>query len=442
MKRWIVVLLVALAVIVLVSPGIVGRLAEKSIEKNIDWADEENPAVSVTTERFDRGWFSSEGQYRVVFEGGALREAHELYTAETGNADLPALLIDTRIDHGLLPVSSLGRDSGTLAPGLASTRSTFALDDGSGEPIELPGALYTDFGLSGASESRFLLEQGSFDGDAWGADWQGADLTFSTDTSSGDISISGETQSFSISQEDEKVTFGAMTVDVDQVRSQYGINVGSAEVEVGGLQVESAASPFSVGAVVLNAENSIRDQRMNAHSEFSVDAITIPNLGDMDLATELTIERLDAASLSVITEAFKEAQASDNPDLALQMLYPEIEGDIQQLIAAGGMIRFDQFDITLPQGTLETVVDIDFAALDDDQAFSWPAVLLAMTAKIDMRMPAALYEFMQMMNPEAGSLVAMGVLVRDGDDYVMDAEYAQGLLNVNGAPMPVPMPGM
>lgn len=442
MKRWIVVLLISLAVIVLVSPGIVGRLAEKSIEENIGWADDENPSLSVTTERFDRGWFTSEGRYRVVFDGDALREAHQLYTAETGNADLPALLIDTRIDHGLLPVSSLTRESGTLAPGLASTRSTFELDDGSGELVELPGVLYTNFGLSGASESRFLLEPGSVDGDGWGADWQGANLAFSTNTSNGEISVAGDTQSFSISQAGEKVTFGAMTIDVHQARSQYGFNIGNADIEMGGFQVESMTSPISIGTVLLNAENSIRDARMNAHSRFSIDAVTIPDFGNMDLATELTIERLDAASLNVIIEAFKEAQGSDNPDLALQMLYPEIEGDVQELIAAGGMIRFDQLDITLPQGTLQTVIDLDFAALDDDEAFSWPAVLLAMTAKIDLRMPAALYEFIQVMSPEAGTLVAMGVLVRDGDDYVMDAEYAQGLLNVNGAPMPVPMPGM
>jgi hypothetical protein len=46
------------------------------------------------------------------------------------------------------------------------------------------------------------------------------------------------------------------------------------------------------------------------------------------------------------------------------------------------------------------------------------------------------------MNPQAAALVAMGILLKDGDDYVMNAEYAQGLLSVNGAPMPIPMPGM
>jgi hypothetical protein len=36
----------------------------------------------------------------------------------------------------------------------------------------------------------------------------------------------------------------------------------------------------------------------------------------------------------------------------------------------------------------------------------------------------------------------LGLFQRDDDEYVMNAEYAQGLLNVNGAPMPIPMPGM
>lgn len=58
------------------------------------------------------------------------------------------------------------------------------------------------------------------------------------------------------------------------------------------------------------------------------------------------------------------------------------------------------------------------------------------------RMPMALFEMAKMMNPQAGSLVAMGILIKDGDDYVMAAEYAKGMLNVNGPPMPIPMPGM
>ena len=69
-------------------------------------------------------------------------------------------------------------------------------------------------------------------------------------------------------------------------------------------------------------------------------------------------------------------------------------------------------------------------------------MLLKSKASLNVRVPAALYEVAAMMNPQANSLIAMGMLVRDGDDYVMAAEYEQGLVNVNGAPMPIPMPGM
>ena len=34
----------------------------------------------------------------------------------------------------------------------------------------------------------------------------------------------------------------------------------------------------------------------------------------------------------------------------------------------------------------------------------------------------------------------MGFLKKNGDDYEMAAEYRKGLLTVNGAPMPIPIP--
>ena len=77
-KKGVVVLLVLLAVVVLVSPAIVGRLAEQSMDENIDWAAMESGAVKVTSEHFDRGWFSSEGQHRVELQEGDLLTATKL----------------------------------------------------------------------------------------------------------------------------------------------------------------------------------------------------------------------------------------------------------------------------------------------------------------------------------------------------------------------------
>lgn len=442
MKRWIVVVLIVLAVILLISPGIVGRLAEKSIENNISWAEIENPGVDVTTMSFARGWFTSVGQHRLILQSGAFRDASELYADEGGNARPPALLINTRIDHGLLPVTSLSRDSGSLLPGLANTISTFQIDTGRDELIDLPGVLSSKIGLTGSSESHFLLQPGELEFGNLSAEWQGADLTIFSNPSSGFLGIEGSTAPFSITEEGEALVVGDMNVSVEQLRSEFGFNVGFATLQTGAIEVKSMVSPVAISSVKFHAENEIHDKRMDARSTFTVTGVAVPTFGEMDLVADISMQGLDAASLGVISAAFREAQAAADPDVALQTLYPDIENEMQTLIAAGGNIRFDQLDLILQQGTLQTRMDFNFAALDEDATFAWPAVLLAMTATLNMKIPLELYDVAQMLNPEIGTLLAMGVLIRKGDAYVIDAEYAQGLLNVNGAPMPIPMPGM
>ena len=46
------------------------------------------------------------------------------------------------------------------------------------------------------------------------------------------------------------------------------------------------------------------------------------------------------------------------------------------------------------------------------------------------------------MSPDVRMLVAMGILKKDEDYYEMRAEYAKGLITVNGAPMPIPLLGL
>jgi len=441
-KRWLVALLILLAVIVLVSPGIVGRLAEKNLDENIDWVAAENPRVSVSTERFDRGWFSSEGRHRVVFQGGAFRDMATLYNGDPGNTDSPALIIETRIDHGLVPITSMSRESGSLMPGLASTVAEFQIDPGNGELIELPGRLLSQIGLSGTSRSRFALEAGSFEQDELSARWEGAALLVLSNPANGGISISGSVEPFSITENNEWVDIGTVTVNVNQSRSDFDFSVGTLEFAMESLTAESANGPFSMGAISLAADTSIHDSRLNGTSTFSVNGIVVPGLGTVAMAMDVSVQRLDAESLQIITAALRAAQEEDDPEAAMQTLYPRIEKDVEKLVSSGAEIRFNQLDLRLPQGKVSSKFTVEFAEMDADEPFSWASVLLAMTASMHMRVPIELYELAQTMNPQAESLIAMGILKRAGDDYVMEAEYAQGLLNVNGAPLPIPMPTM
>ncbi len=123
-------------------------------------------------------------------------------------------------------------------------------------------------------------------------------------------------------------------------------------------------------------------------------------------------------------------------------VFPAIEGEVQTLLQKGVEFNVDQLEVSLPQGVLITSMAIDVPETDPSDNFSWPGVILSMTASIDVRIPVALFDMVAMMSPEASSLVAMGILQKDGTDYVMDADYAKGLVNVNGAPMPLPIPGL
>lgn len=442
MKRWLVVLLVVLAVVILVSPGIIGRLAEQNMEDNIQWAEGESTGVNITTENFERGWFTSEGQHRVVFEGGQFRDATEKYAAATGNPDLPSLLIDTRIDHGLVPVSSLSRDSGSLAPGLASTVSTFQLDPGNGELVALPGTLYSEVSLSGASDSRFMLETGSYEYEDLVVNWEGADIAIYSDRASGEISVHGAIEPFRLSGDDGEARFGKVQIDADQVRTDYGFNVGPAAFNIGEIVINDDGQQIAFGGMDVNMDSSLEDERFNAGGTVSIGTVGIPGFGDVSMTMDMSMNRFQAEPLGAIITALEEAQGAPDPDLAMQMLLPTLEGDLQALVTSGAELRFDQLDITLPQGTIQTRIVVDIAETDASAGFSWPGVLLAMTANIDLRVPAELFELAAMMNPQAGSLIAMGILQQEGDDYVMKAEYAQGLVNVNGAPMPIPIPGL
>ena len=433
MKKWLVAVLIVLALLVLVAPGIVGRLAEQNIEENIDWAESDSPGVNIQTESFERGWFTSVGRHRVVLEGGQFAAISDDYRDATGNPELPSLLINTEMDHGPLP-------GGALSPGLASTVSTFQVDPGNGELIDVPGTLTSKVGLAGDSDSTLLLEAGSFERDGATIAWQGVDMNIVSNPGPGMVSVDGEIKPWSINDGESSVNFSAITLTADQVRSDYGFSVGSVNMAMGKIEVLEDGAPFSVDGVTITAESSIDGDRVNAQSAIAMNTMTIPVVGDVSFDMDFNLEGADAAAMAAIGTALQDAQSSANPEEALTSLYPEIEDDLAVLLGRGLSVNLDKLDISLPQGTVSSTMEITIPENDAAGPVDWGSVLLQMSGKLDLRIPGAIYQMAAMMSPEAGQMIAMGILVEDGDDYVLSAEYAQGLFSVNGTPMPIPMP--
>ena len=174
------------------------------------------------------------------------------------------------------------------------------------------------------------------------------------------------------------------------------------------------------------------------NSDVSMDmAMAGMPMGDMSWNLEMAMEGWDAAAFGRVVEALEAAQSNPDPMMAFAMM----ERDFADLVARGLSFRIDRFDVSLPQGTLLSKIEV-MVPESDPNNFVWTSVLLEMEAAADITIPSGLFDMVTAMNPDAQMAVAMGVLRQEGDNYVMEAQYKQGLLTVNGAPMPIPLPGM
>ena len=434
MKKGIVALLVVLALVVLVSPALIGRLAEKSVDENLNWAAAESGELVVTSTGFDRGWFSSEGQHRVEIGDGQLSA---LLSKPDGD-ELPVLIIDTHLDHGLVPISSMSREQGSLAPGLGSAVSTVSIEMPDGETVELPGKIFSKVALGGELQSQYQLEAGSHEQDDTTASWSDSSIDVTTNPSTGEIDYSGSVGTLKVVDDRSAVTLEGMSFSGTHIPTSYGFAVGDIDFEVDAVSMESiAGGGGGIKGLSIDAMSSVDDGDVNGHAVLKLDSQTIPGFGEVSIAADITLEGADAVALGALQKAVDAAGANADPN----MLFASAEEDLKRLLAGGMELRFDQLDVTLPMGTVVTKLDFKVAEEDPD-TFDWSSMLLSTEASANVTVPEALVDMAMQMNPQAGAVVGMGFLKKNGDVYEMEAEYKKGLLTINGAPMPIPLGSM
>lgn len=432
-KKGLVVVLVLLAAVILVSPAIVGRMAERSMDENLSWAAEGSGAVRVTSESFERGWFSSEGQHRVEITDVDLLSAMTTMGMQTD--ELPVLLINTKLDHGLIPVSSMGREKGSLAPGLGNAVSTLAIESPDGEVVELPGKIFSKVGLGGELRSNYVVGPGSHtDGDTT-ASWGSTNIDVKTDPSSGEAVFRGKIGDLSIDDGNEGVSLGGISFEGEQMPTDYGFAVGQIELAVDELVIAAPGAPGPMSMAV-SANTRLDGEDVNADATVNATMRKLPELGDMTLDLDLALEGADAVAVGRLEQIVNSLDPSAQQDP--MATYAAIEDDLKQLFASGFALNFNRFDVTVPQGTVTSKLLFSFGEEDVD-TFEWTSLLQSTEATIDVAIPEAIIEMITATNPQAAMAIGGGYLVKEGDTYVLKAEMKKGLLTVNGAPIPLPM---
>ena len=435
MKKSVLALILFAVLIIIVSPGIVGKLAENTVGENLNWAAQESGELVVTSEGFDRGWFSSEGQHRVELANGSLRTAMTTAAGDGSDAQLPVLLINTHIDHGLIPVSSMGREEGSLAPGLGNAVSTVAIDLGDGEQIDLPGAIYSKIGLTGDLDSRYIVEAGSQMADGGEVTWQASTINITSNPKTGSVTFEGDVGAMTFGNDQQTVSIDGLTFIGQQAPTSYGFSVGNVEFEVGTLS--SDANGLSVGGMQglsIKAASSVDGGVADATMRMEMSGQTIPGFGDISIIADIGFSDLDATALGAVTQKLEGLGGALDPDRIMMAA----EEEFKDLFAAGLGVGVQQLDVDLPMGTVE--MKMTMAVPESDRAaFGWSSLLLDTVASLDVRVPEALVQLASSMNPQTGAIIGMGYLKKEGDFYVMDADLKQGLLTINGAPIPIPM---
>ena len=435
MKKSLVAVLVVLAVIIIVSPGILGRMAEKSVDENLNRAAAEQGDIVVSSDSFDRGWFSSEGQHRIEVKGGSLGVMLTEVTPE--NESLPVLLIDTHIDHGLIPVTSLSRERGSLAPGLGRAVSTLSIELGDGETIEIPGKIYSNLGLAGALESSYLVDEGSHTIDGTRIGWGNSKIDITTSATSGDVEFAGDVSGLSFSDRAESLELGALTFSGSQKPTKYGFSVGDMQMELDGMSVTTnGVAAGGIKSMSVDGFTKLDGDRVGGRTTFAMESQTLPMFGEVQVSGDFSLNGADAEAIGNLTRKMNAMGPAEDP----MQNFPEIEEDLKRLLASGVELRFDQFDVALPMGTVETQLSLAVAE-DDAATFEWTSLLLSTAGGAKISVPAELVDMALAMNPQAGAMIGMGFLIKNGDVYEMDAKLEKGLLTVNGAPIPIPLGG-
>ncbi|MGB5627398.1 MAG: DUF945 family protein, partial [Woeseiaceae bacterium] len=370
MKKGVVALLVILALIIIVSPGILGRLAEKSVDENLSWAAAERGDLVISSDSFDRGWFSSEGQHRVEIKEGNLQAM--LQELGPPGDELPVLVINTHLDHGLIPVSSMSRENGSLTPGLGSAVSTLSVEFSDGKSIEVPGKIYSNVALGGELESSYELEAGSHDDGHTKAAWGTSIIEVTTNPFSGDVQFSGNLRSLSFADKSESLEVNGLTFSGSQAPTTFGFATGDVKMELDGVSVSTnGIQAGGVKRMSVDGYTRLDNGRVNGRTTLDVELSALPQFGDVSVAGDISVEGADAEALGTLIKKLEALGPA--PDEA--QAFSAIEGDLKRLLSSGLELRFDQLDVTLPMGTVTTAMK--FKVLEKDAStFDWTSLLL------------------------------------------------------------------
>ena len=284
------------------------------------------------------------------------------------------------------------------------------------------------------SAARDLLAQGewSSDGDET-AEWGNVDVLITTSPSTNIIGFKGDVDELAFVSFDSEVTIGPLRFEGDQQKTRFGPYVGDAAFTIDEITMPSSWGQDSMGPISFTSTVAIDDSALSGRTTVLLDDLPFGDFGRARIDMDMSADDLDAEAVGNLTRAIDDLSDSASDDEVRLAL----EDDLRQLLAAGFELHVAQLDIALQPGTVSATLTVEVDDTDPDN-FVWTSALLALDATLDLSVPAELMDYAISLDPQVGAAVGMGFLRKNRDVYEMAATFKDGLLTINGAPMPVP----
>lgn len=268
--------------------------------------------------------------------------------------------------------------------------------------------------------------------------WDGGELKVQVGANGSSIAAVGDVGKLLLSQADNRITFGPIAISGDQRQSSHQFWLGDSKFSIAELGVvDTVDGSVTIEKLGIESNASLDHDRLAYSLLINADRIATPAFSDGRLNFRVALADLDVDATAKVRDKYATGTGpAGDPD------WSEIEADMLALLAQGGRLDVERLFFSNEEGRLDATARLRLEEKPDAPVLV--ELLLAMEGQVDIVVSKDLLASAAENNPQlaqaASMLYTAGYLLEEDEDFVLKAIYANGLLTINGLPLPLPLP--
>ncbi len=460
MKKYLLFFLIVLGVL-LVVPGIVGFKVQEQYQGMLDRTVQ--TGFEILEQEYHRGWFASEAR-------AELRILIQASVDSTEPLEM-VLTLENRIDHG--PLTSQG-----LA--LAEIETDLLLDGEKLFPEDYPAVIATRISLDGSGTT--VIEMPAIDlmesDERPAIRFGGLSGVVNFDTAMENISVGMDMPGLEVIEDGlQLVKAGEVSMESRSWLGESGLTLGSGNLKLHDLSIYDAASgeQFSLQGLGLEVDSSEQEGQVAGFATYSLDSLEI---GDKEYGPgilKVELVRLSAPVLLELQRSIEDMQGQQMTEAQRGMaIMGVLMGSASAFLENDPGMSVDPLRFSTPDGELNARFSLNANGLKWEHVGNPQIMITKLDASLSFRIPEKLLRSLlesqartrlvkeieglteelgeqplveqeqldSMVDAEVEAQMeqwlGQGLMERDQEDVVTEAQLADGLLTVNGQPVPLP----